>query len=96
MIYLIREKFVNLDIGKLVDLLKIGYTEDSNFKDRMSQYRLHCPGFKLLLTINECDDRIEKALHRYFREYFELKDCKVLNSETGKYEHGFELIKKKE
>ena len=27
-------------------------------------------------------------------EYFELKDCKVLNSETGKYEHGFELIKK--
>ena len=69
MIYLIREKFVNLDTGKLIDLLKIGYTDDNNFNDRMSQYRLHCPGFKLLLTIKGCDDKIEKALHRYFREY---------------------------
>ena len=29
-------------------------------------------------------------------EYFEVKDCKVLNSETGKYDNGFELIKKKD
>ena len=29
-------------------------------------------------------------------EYFEIKECKVLNSETNKREHGFEIIKIKE
>ncbi len=29
-------------------------------------------------------------------EYFELKECKILNPENGKREHGFEIIKKKE
>ncbi len=29
-------------------------------------------------------------------EYFEVKDCKILNKETGKYDRGFELIKRKE
>jgi hypothetical protein len=38
----------------------------------------------------------KKAKANDIEEYFEVKDCKVLNSETGKYEHGFELIKKKE
>ena len=38
----------------------------------------------------------KKAKANDIEEYFEIKDCKVLNSETGKYEHGFELIKKKE
>jgi predicted DNA-binding ribbon-helix-helix protein len=28
-------------------------------------------------------------------KYFELKSCKVKNSQTGKWEHGFELVKKK-
>ena len=37
-----------------------------------------------------------KAKANDIEEYFEIKDCKVLNSETGKYEHGFELIKRKE
>ena len=29
-------------------------------------------------------------------QYFELKECKVLNSDTGKRDHGFEIIKIKE
>ena len=29
-------------------------------------------------------------------KYFEIKDCKVLIVETGKREHGFEIIKRKE
>ena len=29
-------------------------------------------------------------------QYFELKECKVLNSDTGKRDAGFEIIKKKE
>jgi hypothetical protein len=29
-------------------------------------------------------------------EYFEVKECKILNKETGKYDRGFELIKRKE
>ena len=37
----------------------------------------------------------KKAKANDIEEYFEVKDCKVLNSETGKYEHGFELIKRK-
>ena len=28
-------------------------------------------------------------------KYFELKSCKVKNSQTGKWENGFELVKKK-
>ena len=38
----------------------------------------------------------KKAKANDIEEYFELKDCKVLNSETGKYDHGYELIKKKD
>ena len=37
----------------------------------------------------------KKAKANDLGEYFELKDCKVLNSETGKYDNGFELIKKR-
>ena len=29
-------------------------------------------------------------------QYFELKECKVLNNDTGKRDHGFEIIKIKE
>jgi hypothetical protein len=37
-----------------------------------------------------------KAKANDIEEYFEIKDCKVLNSETGKYDNGFELIKRKD
>ncbi len=38
----------------------------------------------------------KKAKANDINSYFEIKDCKVLNSETGKYDNGFELIKKKD
>ena len=38
----------------------------------------------------------KKAKANDLEEYFELKECKVLNSETGKYDRGYELIKKKD
>ena len=38
----------------------------------------------------------KKAKANDIEEYFEIKECKVLNSETGKYDHGFELIKRKD
>jgi len=38
----------------------------------------------------------KKAKANDIESYFEIKDCKVLNSETGKYDNGFELIKKKD
>lgn len=37
----------------------------------------------------------KKAKANDLEEYFELKECKVLNSETGKYDNAFELIKKR-
>ena len=29
-------------------------------------------------------------------EYFELRSCQIKNKETGKKDHGFEILKKKE
>ena len=36
----------------------------------------------------------KKAKANDLGEYFETKICKIINSETGKYENGFELIKR--
>ncbi len=69
MIYLLRQKGFNFKTNKLEDILKIGYTEDSNFSKRVSQYKLHNPLISILFTIKDADENIEKALHRYFREY---------------------------
>jgi len=38
----------------------------------------------------------KKAKASDLEEYFEVKDCTVLNKETGKYDRGYELIKKKD
>jgi hypothetical protein len=38
---------------------------------------------------------IKKAKASDLEQWFELKDCKVKNSQTGKWENGFELVKKK-
>ena len=29
-------------------------------------------------------------------KYFEIRSCKIINKETGKRDHGFEIIKRKE
>ena len=39
-------------------------------------------------------DFLQKA--NDIEEYFEVKECKVLNPETGKYDRGYELIKRKD
>lgn len=69
MIYVLRQKGINFKTNKLEDLLKIGYTEDSNYNNRMAAYKLHNPFTYILYTIKEADDKIETALHRYFRKY---------------------------
>ena len=38
----------------------------------------------------------KKAKANDLEEYFEVKDCKILNKETGRWDNGFELIKKKD
>ena len=38
----------------------------------------------------------KKAKASDVEEYFKVRDCTVLNSETGKYDRGYELIKKKD
>ena len=49
-------------------------------------------------TLQDLYDRVgytKKAKASDLEEYFETKECKVLNKETGKYDRGYELIKVK-
>lgn len=47
MIYLIETTYYNKETKKVLDLLKIGYTEDSRKDIRFMAYKMHNPGFKL-------------------------------------------------
>ena len=47
-----------------------------------------------LQNIYESSGSKRKAKASDLEEYFELKSCKVKNSQTGKWENGFELVKK--
>jgi hypothetical protein len=49
-----------------------------------------------LQIIYENSGSKRKAKASDLEKYFELKSCKVKNSQTGKWEHGFELVKKLE
>ena len=69
MIYLIETTYYNKTTQEIVDLLKIGYTGDSNKQTRYTQYRLHNPLFRILYEIPEATELEEKKLQYYFREY---------------------------
>lgn len=66
MIYLIKSAAYD-NLGGYIDLLKIGYTEDSRKDSRLSQYRLHNPSCKVLFEIPKFDSGVEKKIQYYFR-----------------------------
>lgn len=68
MIYLIETTYYNKNTKEILDLLKIGYTEDSNKDKRFTLYKLHNPGYKLLYEISGYDEDIEKRVQYKFRD----------------------------
>lgn len=67
MIYLIETTYYNKDTKEVLDLLKIGYTEDSKKDKRFMAYRMHNPGHKLLYEVLGYDEDIEKRIQYKFR-----------------------------
>ena len=63
MIYLLRTKYYNCT------LLKIGYTRDNNFKNRINNYKLHNPMIEVLYKILGGDEVDEANLHYLFRNF---------------------------
>ena len=51
MIYLIETTYYDKETKEVLDLLKIGYTEDSKKDKRFMAYRMHNPGYKLLYEV---------------------------------------------
>lgn len=68
MIYLIKSAGYDKD-GKYIDLLKIGFTGESNMTTRINSYKYHNPTCILLYTIPDCDEFDEAKLQYYFRKY---------------------------
>lgn len=66
MVYLINTTYYNKDTKEIIDLLKIGYSEDSNWKARLTSYKLHNPCCKVLFTIEGITEEYEKLLHLHF------------------------------
>ena len=67
MIYLIETTYYNKETKKVLDLLKIGYTEDSRKDIRFMAYKMHNPGFKLLYEIPNLSEDVEKRVQYKFR-----------------------------
>lgn len=72
MIYLIETTYYNKDTKEVLDLLKIGYTEDSKKDKRFMAYRMHNPGHKLLYEVLGYDEDIEKRIQYKFRDLLYL------------------------
>ena len=67
MIYLIKSASYN-ENENYIDLLKIGYTEDSSKDKRFSQYKMHNPTCKILYEIPDLPEDIEKRIQYKFRD----------------------------
>ena len=83
MIYLIESSAFKRKEDETIEyfqLLKIGYTDDSNRDIRYSQYKMHNPTFKVLKEILGGTEEHEKALHYKFR------DLKYIGREWFKYD----------
>jgi hypothetical protein len=68
MIYLIETTYYNKDTKEVLDLLKIGYTEDSKKDKRFMAYRMHNPGYKLLYEVLGYSEDIEKRIQYKFKD----------------------------
>ena len=68
MIYLIETTYYNKETKKVLDLLKIGYTEDSKKDKRFMAYRMHNPGYKLLYEVLGYSEDIEKRIQYKFKD----------------------------
>jgi hypothetical protein len=85
MIYLILSAaFDPIDSNKFIKILKIGFSEDLSYDNRITSYKNHNPSCKILNTI-PCGDRQDEAnLHGYFRKY------RIFNKEW--YEYNDEIL----
>lgn len=70
MIYLIETTYYNKETKKVLDLLKIGYTEDSRKDIRFMAYKMHNPGFKLLYEIPNLSEDVEKRVNINLEIYY--------------------------
>ena len=68
MIYLIKSAGYGKD-NNYIDLLKIGYTEDTKKEGRFSAYKLHNPTCKILYELPELTEEDEKNIQYKFRKY---------------------------
>ena len=71
MIYLINVTYYNKETKEILDLLKIGYTD--NWDKRKSQYLLHNPGIQEVYLIDDGTEEQESKLHYKFKD-FRFKD----------------------
>ena len=68
MLYLIRTTYYDVDTDKVIDLLKIGYTEDSRKETRYANYRLHNPIFTILCEIPNGTVDHESRIQNKFKD----------------------------
>lgn len=67
MIYvLVSPAFIDYEAEKYGKLIKIGYTRDENKDRRLSYYLSHNPTYRLLYTIPDGTEELEKLLHSRF------------------------------
>ena len=67
MIYVFESTYFNKFDKSIIDLIKIGYTD--NWRKRIDQYKLHNPGIKVLFIYSEGTEEDEKSLHQLFNNY---------------------------
>jgi uncharacterized protein YehS (DUF1456 family) len=67
-IYLIETTYYDKETKEVLDLLKIGYTEDSKKDKRFMAYRMHNPGYKLLYEVLGYSEDIEKRIQYKFKD----------------------------
>lgn len=70
MIYVLASSaFKDNSLSEHMNLIKIGYTDDSSKKLRYSQYKLHNPSVIVLYEIPDCGTDIEDQLHQFFSKF---------------------------
>ena len=67
MIYLVNVTYYNKETKEILDLLKIGYTD--NWNKRKSQYLLHNPGVQEIYLIDDGTEEQESKLHYKFKDF---------------------------
>ena len=84
MIYLINVTYYNKDTKEILDLLKIGYTD--NWDKRKSQYLLHNPGIQELYLLEDGSEEQESKLH------YKFKDLKYLDYGNEWFYYNEEIV----